>query len=81
MPEKKPLFTTSEWVSWFGATSVAMAGGMIFIFNTFETKANAISTSELLAREKEIQRSLILQRLDRMENKIDALLETVRVRK
>ncbi len=57
---KNPSMIT--WIGWIGATVVAALIGCAYAFNTFQTKDDAKET-----------KSDIVQRLDRIENKIDEL--------
>lgn len=59
----KPLFSTWQWLTVVGIVVTTGAAVTAFAFNTFETKSNF-----------EQYLSLIIQRLDRMEAKIDNLL-------
>lgn len=57
---KLPVFTTWQWVTIVGGLVVAGVSATSFAFNTFETK-------------EEISR--VYQTLDRIENKIDLIIE------
>lgn len=57
---KSPSLIT--WVGWIGATTVAALIGCAYAFTTFQTKDEAKDS-----------KSDIVQRLDRIENKVDEL--------
>ncbi len=65
-PENQPraLFSSAQWIAWFGATVLAMVGTTAFAFNTFITRGDA-----------DIRRGYFTARLDRLEDKIDIILE------
>lgn len=64
MQEINPgLFKATEWITWLGCISMAVAGGMIFIYSNFESKADADRI-----------RVSVEDRLTRIENKIDLLI-------
>ena len=52
------------WIGWLGATAVAAAVLVSFAYTNFATKAEARD-----------QQDTITHRLDRLEGKIDAILE------
>lgn len=51
-------------MTWFGSLAVAVALAVVFLFTTFQTSAEA-----------DRERSTVEQRLDRLETKIDRILE------
>lgn len=55
-------FDTTQWIAWLGATVVACMALTAFAYQNFETKDDA--------KEK---KSDIVQRLDRIETKLDEL--------
>lgn len=57
-------FTTVQWVAWFGATVTAAVMLCAFAFTTFETKADS-----------GIKRTELQSRLERIDDKLDRLLE------
>lgn len=60
-------FSTTQWIAWFSATLVAAVTLTAFAYQNFETKQDA--------QEK---KSDIIQRLDRIENMLVALLHETR---
>ena len=52
-----------QWIAWIGATIVAAIIGTSFVYANFQTKADALE-----------QKGDIVQRLDRIESKVDAIL-------
>ena len=58
------LFSTAQWVAWIGATLSAVLVASAFAFTTFATKEEA----------KESKADLT-QRLSRIEDKLDQVLE------
>jgi hypothetical protein len=55
---------TETWVAWFGATLVACAILISFVFTTFSTKTEAAQARDSLDK-----------RLDRIEAKLDSFIE------
>ncbi len=70
---RNPTFQT--WVAWFGATIMACAMLCGFFFLTFQTKSDAAQLRDADQKAQADSKTDIVQRLDRMENKIDTLLE------
>lgn len=67
MPKEVPIknpFGMSQWIAWISASVVAAATLSAFAYTNFQTKENA----------KEFKDD-IEKRLDRIENKLDKLLE------
>jgi hypothetical protein len=60
----KEFVSASQWISWLGATAVAAATLGSYAHTTFTTK-----------QDSKDQRFEFERRLDRMENKIDLLLQ------
>ena len=58
------LFSTTQWVSWLSATTLAGVTLSVFMFQNFQTKAET----------KEYKDS-IENRLERIESKIDDLIK------
>ena len=63
--EREPV--TVKWIEWLGATAVAAALLVAYAFTNFSTKAEA----------EQYDRN-VTGRLDRIEHKIDAVLERKR---
>ena len=61
---EKDFIPTVQWVQWLSATVVAAAVLVSFMYTNFATKAEA-----------DIQRFSIEKRLDRLEQKIDQLVD------
>ena len=57
-------FSSAQWIAWLSATVVAAATMVSAAYTQFETKDNAKDT-----------KSELIQRLDRMEEKLDTILE------
>lgn len=62
MGSKNP-FTIPQWIAWLGATVAAAMSMMSYAQTTFQTKEHA--------KDKQVETD---RRLERIENKIDALL-------
>lgn len=61
----KSPFSVQQWIAWAGALIVAMFGLMNFAYSTFQTQREA---------------SHLEKRLERIEGKIDSLVELSRIR-
>lgn len=69
---KNPSWTL--WIAWFGATLMACAMLCGFVFLTFQTKSDAAQLREVDQKAQSESKSDMVQRLDRIENKVDKLL-------
>ena len=58
-------FGMSEWIAWVGATVAAAVSITVYAYNNFETKSQAVES-----------KTDLVQRLDRIEGKVDRLLES-----
>lgn len=61
---KKGLFSTEQWIAWLGATVTAALTMAAYAFSTFETKADVKDIFQLIDK-----------RLDRIEVKLDNILD------
>lgn len=73
-PEQWNPFPMATWLAWIGAILVASMTMVAYAYSTFETKDAAREKIES-SRERD---GLIVQRLDRIENKVDRVLERPR---
>lgn len=64
-------FEASQWIAWLGATALACAGLTTFFYREFETAGHARE----VATNRQAADALIVQRLDRIEEKVDRLIE------
>lgn len=64
-------FGAAQWIAWLGATAIAATGLTVFAYREFATKAEAKESAE--AQSTGI--SQLDRRLDRIEGKVDRILE------
>jgi hypothetical protein len=73
------LFSTDQWITWLGATlTAAVAGTFIlitFTYATFESRDSHSSEIKHIEKRMDDSQISIDKRLDRMEEKIDRLLQ------
>jgi hypothetical protein len=63
------------WIAWIASTLVAGIVATVFIFNTFQTKAEARDMKQDLQSLISDLKNEIEKRLDRIEKKQDLILE------
>lgn len=68
-------FSIAEWIAWLGATVVATACALVFIYSTFQTQSQAQVSETNVARRIDQLEVAQERRLERIENKLDLLLE------
>lgn len=64
---KRPLFSEEQWIAWIAATGTAALTMAAFAYSTFETKEHSAEN-----------KTDIVSRLDRIEEKLDRALDSRR---
>lgn len=67
--------TAEQWIPWIGATLVATMAYTAFAFQTFETRDHANESKSQMMKNVDENKGDIVQRLVRMEDKMDRLIK------
>jgi hypothetical protein len=74
-PRRFNPFSMATWIAWFGAAIMAVLTLAGFAYSTFETRDSANFHQQAMEKQIEIKDQSFDKRLDRIENKIDLLID------
>jgi uncharacterized membrane protein len=68
-------FGAATWIAWLGATVFAALTITVYAYAVFETKEESKAKQAATQAIIDVHHVDVVQRMDRMENKVDQLLE------